>query len=339
MVWGAGLARCWWDYRQNSTVRSGDGSVWVRSLGLTLLWRGASVLWETPPSLSIIVESVIVTSVQSVCRAARGRVPPNTRFSLVSPNLTGTGIGAAIKAPGNERRFETRRFKFVFSHTFLQDRAIGHIPRRHTHATNVHEQTQVAMFEARLIQGSLLKKVLESIKDLVTDANFDCSNNGFALQAMDSSHVSLVALLLRSDGFEHYRCDRNMTMGMNLSNMVRPHDPTAPLPSPDNLLATPRRASFGRARSGKKALFYLKKSESEHPSGRPRKARADAYPRLDDPVQRPPYLTHASNKTLTRSPTFTSTVQDAQVRGQRRHHHHEGGRHRRCRDFHVRVSR
>tara|TARA_B110000459_G_scaffold98876_1_gene109986 strand:- start:226 stop:813 length:588 start_codon:yes stop_codon:yes gene_type:complete len=195
------------------------------------------------------------------------------------------------------------------------------------------------MFEARLIQGSLLKKVLESIKDLVTDANFDCSNNGFALQAMDSSHVSLVALLLRSDGFEHYRCDRNMTMGMNLSNMVRPHDPTAPLPSPDNLLATPRRASFGRARSGKKALFYLKKSESEHPSGRPRKALADAYPRLDDPVQRPPYLTHASNKTLTRSPTFTSTVQDAQVRGQRRHHHHEGGRHRRCRDFHVRVSR
>ena len=109
------------------------------------------------------------------------------------------------------------------------------------------------MFEARLIQGSLLKKVLESIKDLVTDANFDCSNNGFALQAMDSSHVSLVALLLRSDGFEHYRCDRNMTMGMNLSNMVRPYDPTAPLPSPDNLLATPRRASFGRARSGKKA--------------------------------------------------------------------------------------
>merc|ERR1711935_992591 len=95
------------------------------------------------------------------------------------------------------------------------------IPRRHTHATNVHEQTQVAMFEARLIQGSLLKKVLESIKDLVTDANFDCSNNGFALQAMDSSHVSLVALLLRSDGFEHYRCDRNMTMGMNLSNMSK----------------------------------------------------------------------------------------------------------------------
>ena len=75
--------------------------------------------------------------------------------------------------------------------------------------------------QARLIQGGLLKKVLDATKDLVTDANFDCSQDGFALQAMDSSHVSLVSLKLRSDGFEHYRCDRNLSMGMNLKNMVK----------------------------------------------------------------------------------------------------------------------
>ena len=55
----------------------------------------------------------------------------------------------------------------------------------------------------------------------MTDANFECTTNGFALQAMDSSHVSLVALMLRSTGFDHYRCDRDVTMGMNLLNMVR----------------------------------------------------------------------------------------------------------------------
>jgi DNA polymerase III sliding clamp (beta) subunit (PCNA family) len=77
------------------------------------------------------------------------------------------------------------------------------------------------MLELRLVQGSLLKKVLESIKDLVNDANFDCSATGFSLQAMDSSHVALVALLLRSEGFEHYRCDRNMSVGMNLNNMAK----------------------------------------------------------------------------------------------------------------------
>ena len=53
-----------------------------------------------------------------------------------------------------------------------------------------------------------MKKVLEAIKDLVTDANFDCSSTGFSLQAMDSSHVALVALMLKAEGFEHYRCDR-----------------------------------------------------------------------------------------------------------------------------------
>ena len=77
------------------------------------------------------------------------------------------------------------------------------------------------MFEARLQQAQLLKKVLDAIKDLVTDANFDCSATGFSLQAMDSAHVSLVAMQLRSDGFEHFRCDRNLSMGMNLANMAK----------------------------------------------------------------------------------------------------------------------
>ncbi|KAL4437211.1 hypothetical protein ABPG75_004350 [Micractinium tetrahymenae] len=77
------------------------------------------------------------------------------------------------------------------------------------------------MFEARLQQGALLKKVVEAIKDLIEDANFDCNNSGFSLQAMDSSHVSLVALSLRADGFEHYRCDRNVSMGMKLANLSK----------------------------------------------------------------------------------------------------------------------
>ncbi|WIA19744.1 hypothetical protein OEZ85_005664 [Tetradesmus obliquus] len=77
------------------------------------------------------------------------------------------------------------------------------------------------MFEARLVQGNLLKKVVDAVKDLVTDANFDCSSSGFTLQAMDNSHVSLVSLSLRSDGFEHFRCDRNMSMGMSLGNLAK----------------------------------------------------------------------------------------------------------------------
>eukprot|EP00877_Chromochloris_zofingiensis_P014263 jgi/Chrzof1/9090/Cz03g35210.t1 len=77
------------------------------------------------------------------------------------------------------------------------------------------------MFEARLVQGSLLKKIIDAVKDLVTDANFECNQTGFSLQAMDNSHVSLVAMQLRSDGFEHFRCDRPMNMGMSLNNFAK----------------------------------------------------------------------------------------------------------------------
>ena len=70
-----------------------------------------------------------------------------------------------------------------------------------------------------MTEGAMLKKITESMKDLVTEANFDCSSTGISLQAMDSSHVSLVALLLRADGFDHYRCDRNISLGINLGSM------------------------------------------------------------------------------------------------------------------------
>jgi len=77
------------------------------------------------------------------------------------------------------------------------------------------------MFEARLVEGGLLKKVMESIKDLLNEAAWDCSGNGMCLQAMDSSHVALVALMLKSDGFENYRCDRNLSLGINLGSMYK----------------------------------------------------------------------------------------------------------------------
>jgi proliferating cell nuclear antigen len=38
------------------------------------------------------------------------------------------------------------------------------------------------MFEARLAQGSLLKKLIESIRELVNEANFDVSSTGISLQ-------------------------------------------------------------------------------------------------------------------------------------------------------------
>ncbi|KAG5449709.1 hypothetical protein CRM22_007000 [Opisthorchis felineus] len=77
------------------------------------------------------------------------------------------------------------------------------------------------MFEARLNQADIWKKVIDAIKDLVQEATLDCTENGISLQAMDNAHVSLVSLLLRSDGFETYRCDRNLSLGLNIGSTAK----------------------------------------------------------------------------------------------------------------------
>lgn len=75
--------------------------------------------------------------------------------------------------------------------------------------------------QARLTKGELIKKVIEALKDLVTEANFDISATGIQLQAMDSSHVSLCALIMKAEGFDHFRCDRSMPLGINLTSMSK----------------------------------------------------------------------------------------------------------------------
>jgi len=85
----------------------------------------------------------------------------------------------------------------------------------------VEQSAANEMLEALISEGGVLKKIMEAVKDLVTDANFDCSSTGISLQAMDSSHVSLVALFLRAEGFEHYRADRSSSLGINMASMAK----------------------------------------------------------------------------------------------------------------------
>ncbi|KAJ9624821.1 proliferating cell nuclear antigen [Taxawa tesnikishii (nom. ined.)] len=79
----------------------------------------------------------------------------------------------------------------------------------------------LSVLEARLEQANLLKKVVDAIKDLVQDCNFDCNDSGIALQAMDNSHVALVSMMLKSESFSPFRCDRNIALGINLTSLQK----------------------------------------------------------------------------------------------------------------------
>lgn len=70
-------------------------------------------------------------------------------------------------------------------------------------------------------QSLTARQMVDAIKDLVQDCNFDCNDSGIALQAMDNSHVALVSMMLKSESWEQYRCDRNLALGVNLTSLTK----------------------------------------------------------------------------------------------------------------------
>ena len=70
-------------------------------------------------------------------------------------------------------------------------------------------------------QGVVFSQIIDSLGKLVNDVNFNCTRAGITLQAMDSSHVSLISLLLDKDGFKEYVCSQDVTIGVNVGNVQK----------------------------------------------------------------------------------------------------------------------
>jgi len=75
--------------------------------------------------------------------------------------------------------------------------------------------------KACLKNGDVLVKIITAIREVASDVNVECSPTGMSLQAMDSSHVSLVSMLLRSEGFEPWELEETCQLGINLEYLFR----------------------------------------------------------------------------------------------------------------------
>lgn len=70
--------------------------------------------------------------------------------------------------------------------------------------------------------ASSFKRIIDAVKDIVTEVNLDCNSNGIELQAMDSSHVALVFFRLDAGtSFSHYKCDQSHVIGINISSLQK----------------------------------------------------------------------------------------------------------------------
>lgn len=66
----------------------------------------------------------------------------------------------------------------------------------------------------------MLKKVLDSIMEVVDQIEIKGSAKGLSIQVMDSMHVSLADVFFSSETFSNYRCDRDVQIALQLKNLI-----------------------------------------------------------------------------------------------------------------------
>ena len=77
------------------------------------------------------------------------------------------------------------------------------------------------MFTAKLNNVSIFKKIIESLKDLIKEINIEVGITGLSMKAKDSSNTALVSFELHESGFSEYRCQKKMTLGINIENFSK----------------------------------------------------------------------------------------------------------------------
>jgi proliferating cell nuclear antigen len=66
-----------------------------------------------------------------------------------------------------------------------------------------------------------LRAVVEAIKPIVDEAVFTATSEGITFRAMDASHVSLLDISWKRDGFIEYECNEEVTFGVRIDELLK----------------------------------------------------------------------------------------------------------------------
>lgn len=77
------------------------------------------------------------------------------------------------------------------------------------------------ILELHTVQTSAFKTLIEALKELLTDTVVEFDETGMKILTTDTAHVILVHLRLHANKFEKYKCDRKLTVGINMINFYK----------------------------------------------------------------------------------------------------------------------
>jgi len=73
----------------------------------------------------------------------------------------------------------------------------------------------------KTVQASAFKSIFEVLKDVLNDVNIVFSPSGMNILTLDTARVALIDLTLASENFEEYECEREIVVGVNMSNLFK----------------------------------------------------------------------------------------------------------------------
>ena len=77
------------------------------------------------------------------------------------------------------------------------------------------------IFNIKTVQTNAIRILIESLKEILTDANFVIDDKGIKLIAMDSTHTVLIHMKLFQEKFEYFFCSKKTNVGINMSNLFK----------------------------------------------------------------------------------------------------------------------
>jgi len=72
------------------------------------------------------------------------------------------------------------------------------------------------MFDCQLADYKVLKVITDVVKELTEEVSVYVDEDGMKVRSMDSSKVCLIHLDLKSHGFNSFRVDKDLVIGINL---------------------------------------------------------------------------------------------------------------------------
>jgi proliferating cell nuclear antigen len=81
--------------------------------------------------------------------------------------------------------------------------------------------TSDVQFHIRSVQGSVIKSLFDTLKEILHDVSVTFDSTGIKISAMDGAKVSLVHMKLNAESFEEYKCEGSFELGINVANMFK----------------------------------------------------------------------------------------------------------------------